>query len=97
MNLRPLADKVVVASANKEEMTASGLVLPDTANKERPEQGTVIAVGPGRMDESGKAIPVSVKIGDVVVFKKYSPDEVKVDGKEYLVLSESDLIAVLEK
>lgn len=97
MNLRPLADKVIVASANKEEMTASGLVLPDTANKERPEQGTVIAVGPGRLDESGKAIPVSVKIGDVVVFKKYSPDEVKVDGKEYLVLSESDLIAVLEK
>jgi chaperonin GroES len=97
MNLRPLADKVIVASSNEEEMTASGLVLPDTASKERPEQGTVVAVGPGRLDESGKAIPMSVKVGDVVVFKKYSPDEVKVDGKEYLVLSESDLIAVLEK
>ena len=97
MNLRPLADKVIVSSSNKEEMTASGLVLPDTASKERPEQGTVVAVGPGRLDESGKAIPMSVKVGDVVVFKKYSPDEVKVDGKEYLVLSESDLIAVLEK
>lgn len=97
MNLRPLADKVIVASSNKEEMTASGLVLPDTASKERPEQGTVVAVGPGRLDESGKAIPMSVKVGDIVVFKKYSPDEVKVDGKEYLVLSESDLIAVLEK
>ncbi|MCC6563601.1 co-chaperone GroES [Candidatus Uhrbacteria bacterium] len=98
MNLRPLADKVIVASSNKEEMTASGLVLPDTASKERPEQGTVVAVGPGRFDEDGeKRIPMSVKVGDVVIFKKYSPDEVKVDGKEYLVLSESDLIAVLEK
>lgn len=97
MNLRPLADKVIVTSANKEEMTASGLVLPDTASKERPEQGTVVAIGPGRLDESGKAIAMSVKVGDVVVFKKYSPDEVKVDGKEYLVLSESDIIAVLEK
>lgn len=96
MNLRPLSDKVLVTVSPKEEMTASGLVLPDTASKERPEQGTVVAVGPGRLDETGKIIPMSVKIGDKVVFKKYSPDEVKVDGKEYLVVSESDLIAVIE-
>jgi chaperonin GroES len=96
MNLRPLSDKVIVTVSPKEEMTASGLVLPDTGSKERPEQGTVVAVGPGRLDESGKAMPMSVKVGDKVVFKKYSPDEVKVDGKEYLVLSESDLIAVIE-
>jgi chaperonin GroES len=97
MNLRPLFDKVLVTSSSKEETTASGLVLPDTASKERPEQGTVIAVGPGRFDEDGeKRIPMSVKVGDKVVFKKYSPDEVKVDDKEYLVLSESDIIAVIE-
>jgi chaperonin GroES len=96
MNLRPLSDKVIVTSSTKEETTASGLVLPDTASKERPEQGTVAAVGPGRVDDSGKIIPMSVKVGDKVVFKKYSPDEVKVDEKEYLVLSESDIIAVIE-
>ncbi len=97
MNLRPLFDKVLVTSSSKEETTASGLVLPDTASKERPEQGTVIAVGPGRFDEDGeKRIPMSVNVGDKVVFKKYSPDEVKVDDKEYLVLSESDIIAVIE-
>lgn len=97
MNLRPLFDKVLVTSSSKEETTASGLVLPDTASKERPEQGTVIAVGPGRYDEDGeKRIPMSVKVGDKVVFKKYSPDEVKVEDKEYLVLSESDIIAVIE-
>lgn len=96
MNLRPLSDKVIVTSSTKEETTASGLVLPDTASKERPEQGTVVAVGPGRLADDGKLLAMSVKIGDKVVFKKYSPDEVKVDGKDYLVLSESDLIAVIE-
>lgn len=96
MKLRPLSDKVIVTSSSKEEKTASGLVLPDTASKERPEQGTVVAIGPGRVDDSGRIIPMSVKVGDKVMFKKYSPDEVKVDEKEYLVLSESDIIAVIE-
>jgi chaperonin GroES len=95
MNLRPLSDKVIVTVSPKEEVTASGLVLPDSSAKERPEQGTVVAIGPGRI-EDGKVMPMTVKVGDKVVFKKYSPDEVKVDGKEYLVLSESDLIAVIE-
>lgn len=97
MNLRPLGDRLIVSAGSKEEMTASGLVLPDTASKERPEQGEVIAVGPGRFDEDGERIPMSVKVGDTVVFKKYSPDEVKVGDKEYLVISESDVLAVIEK
>ena len=97
MNLRPLADRLIIAAGKKEEVTASGLVLPDTASKERPEQGEVIAVGPGRFDEDGERIPMSVKVGDTIVFKKYSPDEVKVGDKEYLVISESDVLAVIEK
>jgi chaperonin GroES len=97
MNLRPLADRLIIAAGKKEEVTASGLVLPDTASKERPEQGEVIAVGPGRFDEDGERIPMSVKVGDTIVFKKYSPDEVKVGDKEYLVISEADVLAVIEK
>jgi chaperonin GroES len=97
MNLRPLADRLIIAAGKKEEVTASGLVLPDTASKERPEQGEVIAVGPGRLDEDGERMPMSVKVGDTVVFKKYAPDEVEVDGKEYLVISESDVLAVIVK
>lgn len=96
MNLRPLADRLIIAAGTKEEMTASGLVLPDTASKERPEQGVVIAAGPGRMDDKGNRIAMSVKVGDKIVFKKYSPDEVEVEEKEYLVISESDVLAVIE-
>lgn len=96
MNLRPLADRLIIAAGKKEEMTASGLLLPDTASKERPEQGVIIAAGPGRMDDKGNRIAMSVKVGDRVVFKKYSPDEVEVDKKEYLVISESDVLAVIE-
>lgn len=96
MQLRPLSDRVIVRAVSKEEKTASGIFLPDSG-KERPEQGEVVAVGPGRYDEDGeKRIPVSVKVGDKVVFKKYSPDEVKVEDKEYLILSESDIMAVIE-
>lgn len=96
MNLRPLADRLIIAAGKKEEMTASGLLLPDTASKERPEQGVIIAAGPGRMDDKGNRIAMSVKVGDKVVFKKYSPDEVEIDEKEYLVISESDVLAVIE-
>lgn len=97
MNLRPLGDRLIVSAGSKEEITASGLVLPDTASKERPEQGEIIAIGPGRLDDKGNRIALSVKVGDTVVFKKYSPDEVKVGDKEYLVISESDVLAVIEK
>lgn len=96
MNLRPLGDRVIVRASTKEEKTASGIILPDTVDKERPEQGEVIAVGPGRM-ESGERVPMEVNVGDIVVFKKYAPDEVKIGDEEFLVLSESDIMAVTEK
>lgn len=96
MNLRPLNDRLVVKPLSKEEVTASGIILPDTVEKERPEQGEVIAVGPGRPLDNGSRAEMSVKVGDKVVFKKYSPDEVKVEDEEYLVISESDILAVIE-
>lgn len=96
MKLTPLSNNVVVKAMKKEEMTKSGIVLPDTLDKEKPEQGEVIAVGAGKRLESGAIAPMSVKVGDKVMFKKYSPDEVKIDGEEYLVLSESDIIATIE-
>jgi chaperonin GroES len=95
MNLRPLGDRLIVSAASKSEVTASGLVLPETS-KERPEQGTIIAAGPGRLDDKGARIAMSVKVGDKIMFKKYSPDEIKIDGVDYLVLSESDILAVIE-
>ncbi|MEI7741817.1 MAG: co-chaperone GroES [bacterium] len=95
MNIRPLSDNLLVEASKLEEATRSGIVLPDTANKERPEQGKVIAVGPGKTFE-GKLIPMNIKIGDKILFKKYGPDEIKLDGKEYLILSESDVLAVIE-
>lgn len=96
MQLRPLHDRLVVKASSKEEVTASGIILPDTVDKERPEQGEVIAVGPGRLMDNGQRAAMSVKVGDKVVFKKYSPDEIKIEDKEYLVLSESDVMAVIE-
>lgn len=96
MQLRPLHDRLVVKASSKEEVTASGIILPDTVDKERPEQGEVIAVGPGRLMDNGQRAAMGVKVGDKVVFKKYSPDEIKIEDKEYLVLSESDVMAVLE-
>lgn len=96
MNLKPLGDHVVIQPAEKEAMTKSGIVLPGTGDKERPERGTVLAIGPGKMSEDGKRLPIDVKVGDTVLFKKYSPDEFKLDEKEYLVVSASDLIAIIE-
>jgi len=92
--LRPCGDRVLVKPNVEEERTAGGIVLPDTA-KERPQWGEVIAVGAGKWDESGKnRIPMEVKVGDKVVFAKYGGTEVKVDGEEYLILRESDILAV---
>jgi chaperonin GroES len=94
MMLRPCGDRVLVKPNVEEEKTAGGIVLPDTA-KERPQWGEVIAVGAGKWDESGKnRIPMEVKVGDKVVFAKYGGTEVKVDGEEYLILRESDILAV---
>src|SRR5690606_2405436 len=95
--LKPLEDRVVVKTLEAEQTTASGLVIPDTA-KEKPQEGEVLAVGPGRWDEDGdKRIPLDVKVGDVVLYSKYGGTEVKYDNEEYLVLSARDLLAVVEK
>jgi len=96
MNLKPLGDHLIVQTAEVDTTTKSGIVLPETADKERPQQGEVIAVGPGRILDNGNRLPMAVKVGQKVLFKKYSPDEIKIDDKEYLVLSESDVIAVIE-
>lgn len=95
MNLKPLSDRLVVKPLSKDEVTASGIILPGTVEKERPEQGEVIAAGPGRLLENGTRSAMSVKVGDKVVFKKYSPDEVKIENEEYLVISESDVLALI--
>ena len=94
LQLKPLADRVVVKKLEAEERTAGGIVLPDTA-KEKPQQGEVLAVGPGRVDEKGNRQPMEVKVGDKVLFAKYSGTEVKFDGVEYLILAERDILAVI--
>jgi chaperonin GroES len=96
MNVRPLGDRVIVKPLSKEEVTASGIIIPDTVDKERPEQGEVLAVGPGRRMENGERATMDLKVGDKIVFKKYSPDEIEIDKEELLVISESDVMAVLE-
>ncbi|MFZ5689662.1 MAG: co-chaperone GroES [Pseudomonadota bacterium] len=95
MKFRPLHDRVVVKRIESDEKTAGGIIIPDTA-KEKPQQGEVIAVGPGGRDETGKLIPIDVKKGDVVLFGKWSGTEVKIDGVEYLIMKESDIMGVME-
>jgi chaperonin GroES len=90
--LQPLADRVVIKPLPKEEVTKSGIVLPDTA-KEKPMEGTVIAVGPGSKNEEGKLIPLDVKVGDIVVYAKYAGTEIKENGEELIILRESDILA----
>lgn len=94
--LRPLEDRIVVEAVDAMEKHSSGIIIPDTVSKEKPQKGKIIAVGAGKFDEDGKRIPMDVKIGDMVLFTKYGPTEVKVDGKELLILSLSDVLAVLE-
>ena len=96
MNLRPLNDRVIVKRLENETKTASGIVIPDNA-AEKPDQGEVLAVGPGKHDEDGDRIEMNVKVGDRVLFGKYSGQTVKVDGDELLVMKEDDLFAVVEK
>ncbi len=95
MNIKPLGDRVVLKVLEAEEKTASGIVLPDTA-KEKPQQGKIVAVGPGKHSEEGKLIPMSVKAGDTVLFAKYAGTEVKYEGEELLILRESDLLAIVK-
>jgi chaperonin GroES len=94
ITLKPLGDRVVVKPKPRDEMTSSGLVLPDTAS-EKPQEGSVLSVGPGRVLDTGKRIEMDVKVGDAVLFAKYAGTEVKLEGDEYLVIRESDLLAVV--
>ena len=94
-SLKPLGDRVVVEPIEQEEVTAGGIVLPETA-KEKPQQGNILAVGPGGRDEDGEYIPMDVKVGDKVLYAKYSGTEFKVEGKKLLILRESDLLAIVK-
>jgi len=96
MKFRPLHDRVLIESLESEEKTAGGIIIPDTA-KEKPQEGKVIAVGPGAKSEDGKTIPMDVKVGDRVLFGKWSGTEFKVDGKEYSIMKESDIMGVVGK
>lgn len=95
MNLTPLHDRIIVEAAAKEERTAGGIILPDNA-QEKPQRGSVLAVGPGKRQDSGKLAPMDVKVGDVVLYGKYSGTEVTVGGKDYTILRAEDVLAVLE-
>ena len=95
MKFRPLHDRVVVRRIESEAKTAGGIIIPDTA-KEKPQEGEIIAVGPGARDETGKLIPLDVKPGDLILFGKWSGTEVKIDGQEYLIMKESDVMGVVE-
>lgn len=96
MNLKPLEDRVIVKTVESQDVTASGIVLPDTA-QEKPQRGKVVAVGDGKVDDSGKRIPLDVKKGDEVIYSKYGGTEVKVEGEEMLILRASDILAKVEK
>ena len=95
MKLRPLGDRIVVEPAEQEERTASGIILPETA-KEKPQEGKVVAAGPGKLNEDGSRSPMDTSVGDRVLYAKYAGTEVKLDGKKLLILRESDILAVLE-
>lgn len=96
MKIIPLSNHILIEPIKDEEKTKTGILLPETAEKERPEQGKVIAVGPGRKTSGGKIIPMDVKPGDKVLFTKYGPNEVKIGDKEYLIAKEEDILAILE-
>lgn len=95
MKISPLADRVVIEPIEEDETSASGIVIPDTASKERPQKGKVLAVGPGKLGDDNERVKPEIKVGDTVLFSKYGPTEVKVDGKEVLIASESDILATL--
>ncbi len=96
MKIKPLSNNVIIEQFKEEEKTKGGILLPQSAEKERPQQGKVISVGPGKTNNQGKIIPMNVKKGDIVFFSKYSPQEIKVEDKEYLVLKEEDILAIIE-
>ncbi|AJF05519.1 co-chaperone GroES [Geoalkalibacter subterraneus] len=95
MNIRPLQDRIIVERVEEETTTASGIIIPDTA-KEKPQEGKVIAVGNGKKTEDGKVIPLDVKVGDKVLFGKYAGTEIKIKGKEYMMMREDDILGIIE-
>ncbi len=96
MNFKPLSNRVFIEPLEEEKTTKSGIVLPDTAEKEKPIRGKVLATGPGKLNDKGERAPMSVKPGDTVLFKKYGPDEIEIDGKKYLVGDEEDILAIIQ-
>ncbi len=94
--IKPLEDRVLIEPISQEEKTKSGIVLPDTIDKEKPEQGKVISVGPGRINSNGNRIPMEIKKGDIVLFTKYGPNEIKINNKEYLIAKEEDILAIIK-
>ncbi|XOB40339.1 MAG: co-chaperone GroES [Candidatus Nealsonbacteria bacterium] len=96
MNIKPLSDYILIKPIKEEEKTKSGILLPETADKERPEQGEVIAVGPGKRNPDGKVITMDIKVGQKVLFTKYGPNEIKVNDEEYLIAKQEDILAVIE-
>ena len=96
VKIQPLSNHILIEPIKQEEKTKTGILLPETAEKDKPEQGKVIAVGPGRKTASGKILPLDVKKGDIVLFTKYGPNEIKINGKEYLIAREDDILAILE-
>ncbi len=97
MKIKPLSDYILVEPIKQEEVTKGGIVIPETAREERAIRGKVISVGPGKLNEKGERIPVSVKEGQIVIFKKYAPDEIKIDDKEYYFIREDDIMAIIEE
>lgn len=95
LNVKPLGGRILVKPLEEEEVTESGLIIPDTAEKEKPQQGEVVALGTGKVTEDGKVLKFYLKVGDRILFKKYSPDEIEVGGDEYLVMEEDDVLAVI--
>lgn len=96
MKVKPLGERVLVKRIEAEEVKKGGIIIPDTA-KEKPQQGEVVAVGPGKLDEKGKRTPMDVKKGDRILFGKYSGTEIEIDGEEYLIMQEDDILAIVEK
>ena len=96
MQIKPISDHILIEPIKEEEKTKTGILLPDTAEKERPEQGKIVAVGPGKRDKKGERVPLEVKPGDKVLFTKYGPTEIKVEDREYLIAKEEDILAILE-
>ena len=96
MNIRPLQDRIIVERVEEETKTAGGIIIPDTVSKEKPQEGKVIAAGKGKVTPEGKVLPLDVKEGDRVLFGKYAGSEIKIDGKEYLIMREDDILGVVE-